>query len=389
MTVSGSDEMPTVAKFSTHFLEYSQTFVYDETVLQNRYEVEVFCKKRMNEDRFPYSRVHVAGPLYGITRKDAGFERHFASRRFALVHAHFGLGGVYALRYARKYDLPLVVTFHGYDVPILQSPARFGPRYLRYTLYARSLFERMTIGLCASIELMDILKELGVPEGRLALHHIGIDVDKFSGKPRVSDGPAHVVMLGRFVDKKGFEYGIEAFARATAGTSARLTLIGGGELEGRYRALVAKLGIGERVQFAGTLPSRQVAERLRDADVLLAPSVVGAGGNRESGLLSVKEASASCVVPVGTRHGGIPEIIDDGVTGFLVPERDVGALADRLSILLKDAELRRRMAVAARAKMQSEYDNRASVDRLEKRYDEAVSRHGKGRIALRSEHPLA
>jgi glycosyltransferase involved in cell wall biosynthesis len=381
--------MPIVAKFSTHFLEYSQTFVYDETVLQKRYEVEIFCKKRMNQDRFPYDRVHVAGPLYGVTRKDRGFERHFESRRFALAHAHFGLGGVYALRYARKYDLPLVVTFHGYDVPILQSPARFGPKYLRYTFFARSLFERMTLGLCASVELMDILRELGVPAERLVLHHIGIDVDRFSGAPRSSAGPSHVVMLGRFVDKKGFEYGIEAFAAATRGTDARLTLIGGGELEGRYRALVSKLGVGDRVEFAGTLTSQKVAERLRDADVLLAPSVVGHGGNRESGLLSVKEASASCVVPVGTRHGGIPEIIDDGVTGFLVPERDAPALAEKLALLLEKPDLRRKMAVAARAKMQAEYDNRASVARLEQRYDEAVSRHGKGRIALRSEHPLA
>jgi glycosyltransferase involved in cell wall biosynthesis len=375
--------MPVVAKFSTHFLEYSQTFVYDEISLQKRYDVEVFCRRRMNADRFPYERVHVAGPLYGLTRKDVGFERHFATGRFAVVHAHFGLGGVYALRYAKKYDLPLVVTFHGYDVPILQSPARFGPKYLRYTYFARSLLERMTIGLCASVELKDILRELGVPDARLALHHIGIDVERFAGEPRQSSGPAEVVMLGRFVDKKGFEYGIQAFARATAGTDARLTLIGGGELEGKYRALAKSLGIASRVVFAGMLESRLVAERLRESDVLLAPSVVAGGGNRESGLLSVKEASASCVVPIGTLHGGIPEIIDDGVTGFLVPERDVTALADRLRLLLSDPELRRKMAIRARHKMQAEYDNRVSVERLETRYDDAVLRHERSRISAR------
>jgi colanic acid/amylovoran biosynthesis glycosyltransferase len=98
---------------------------------------------------------------------------------------------------------------------------------------------------------------------------------------------------------------------------------------------------------------------------------VTADGNRESGLMVVKEASATGVVPIGTYHGGIPEIIEDGRTGFLVPERDVEALAERLGWLVADAELRRRMGEAARAKMEREYDNTQRVAVLEALYDEA------------------
>jgi len=362
-----------VALFSTHFVEYAQTFVYDEIRHHERYDVEVFCKKRMNEDRFPFDPVHVAGPLYGITRRDRAFSRAFESGRFSLAHAHFGRGGVYAMRFARRFRLPLVVTFHGYDVPILTSWARFEPRFFRYALLARSLFRSMTLGLCASRELHDMLRELGVPEGRLRLHHIGIDLERFVPASRSPGDRFEVVMIGRFVEKKGFEYGMRAFAEATAGKSARLTLVGQGELEGRLRALARQLRIEDRVHFTGVLTSAGVAEQLRQSDVLLAPSVVAYGGNRESGLLTVKEASASAVVPIGTLHGGIPEIIDDGATGFLVPERDVSAMADRLRRLLEDPPLRAALGAAARAKMLREYDNRARVRALEGFYDEALS----------------
>ena len=97
-------------------------------------------------------------------------------------------------------------------------------------------------------------------------------------------------------------------------------------------------------------------------------------GERESGLIVVKEAGACGLPVVGSVHGGIPEIIDEGVTGFLVQERDVGGLSDRLGSLLADEALRERMGAAARAKMEREYDVRERVSELEDLYDEAIER---------------
>jgi colanic acid/amylovoran biosynthesis glycosyltransferase len=101
-------------------------------------------------------------------------------------------------------------------------------------------------------------------------------------------------------------------------------------------------------------------------------------------LIVVKEASASEVVPIGSIHGGIPEIIDDGVTGFLVAERDVATLAQRLASVASDANLRERMGRAARAKMEREYDNRRCVARLEEYYDEAIALHTRAPGAVRA-----
>ena len=101
----------------------------------------------------------------------------------------------------------------------------------------------------------------------------------------------------------------------------------------------------------------------------MAPSVTTANGDRESGTLVIKEASAAGAVPLATWHGGHPEIVDDGRTGFLVPERHVDALADRLDRLLGDPGMRSRMAEAGRIKMRTEYDNRLRVAALEEAYD--------------------
>lgn len=372
--------MRKVALFSSDFLAYSKTFIYEEIKQHTRYQIDVFTRRRKNVARFPYDRVFVAGPLYGYTRLSPLFERTFRAEHYDLAHAHFGTGGVYAMRYAENFRLPLVVTFHGFDVPLLTSSKRFVPERWGYALLGKRVLRKMMLGLCASTELRDMLLKQGVPESRLRIHRLGVDLTSFSPLDGSKLDPAmsRVIMVGRLVEKKGFEYGIRAFAQQAAGhPSARLTIIGDGELEKPLRALVKALGIDRMVTFTGVLSHAEVLQRLREAEVLLAPSVVAAGGDRESGVMVIKEASACGVAPIGTFHGGIPEIIDDGETGFLAPERDVSALSERLGRLLDDAPLRERMGRAARAKMEREYDSRKRNEELESVYDEVIERFAK------------
>jgi glycosyltransferase involved in cell wall biosynthesis len=366
-----------VALFNTRFLPYSQTFVYEEIRHHQRYVAEVFCGLRLLPERFPWDPVYVGGPLYRVTRRSRRFDARFRERGYALVHAHFGPGAVYALPFARRHRLPLVVTFHGYDVPILASPRRWLPEHLRYALLGPAVLREMTLGLCASSELRELLAAQGVDRDRLRVHRLGIDVAAFRPGDR-SPTPDQVVMIGRFIEKKGFEYGLRAFAAvARQVPGLKLTLIGEGDREPALRAIVREAALEDRVTFAGVLGPDRVAALLATAHVLLAPSVVEAGsGNRESGLIVVKEASASGAVPIGTLHGGIPEIIDDGVTGYLVPEKDVEALARRLRQVVTDPSLCARLGQAAREKMRREYDNQVRVQALEDLYDEARTRHG-------------
>jgi colanic acid/amylovoran biosynthesis glycosyltransferase len=217
-----------------------------------------------------------------------------------------------------------------------------------------------------------MLMDLGVEKERLRVHRLGIDLERFhvgSGAAR-----ARVMMVGRLVEKKGFEYGLRAFAHALSlGVSADLCIVGDGPRRAALARLARRLGVERRVELVGSRSNEQVAEMLGTTRVLLAPSVVAADGNRESGLIVVKEASAAGAVSIGTRHGGIPESIEDCVTGFLVPERDWMGMGERLAQLLCDEALRARMASAARDKMEREFDNRVQVATLEDIYDEVSS----------------
>jgi glycosyltransferase involved in cell wall biosynthesis len=191
--------------------------------------------------------------------------------------------------------------------------------------------------------------------------------------PRRAQDEAIVLMVGRFVEKKGFEYGIRAFADLVAtGARARLRLVGDGQRRDRYVRIARERGIEGKVEFLGRLPHHEVLAQMERADVLLAPSVVAERGNRESGLIVVKEANARGVPAIGTRHGGIPEIIDHGQTGFLVPERDTEQLAHHLGALVRDPGLREEMGRRAREKMVREYDIVERVRALETHYDEVT-----------------
>lgn len=364
---SGDAPAGRVALFSTNFLEYSQTFVYDEVRAHDRYAVEVFSAQHLNRDRFPYEPVHLPSPraysLYKTTTYCADFDREFRSKRFDLVHAHFGPGSVYGLSYAMRHDLPLVVTFHGYDVPVLMGTDVYKPEYWRYGLAWHILKRRIDRFLAASLDLRNLLLKLGAPPERVHLYHLGVDVPTYSREPVARDH-VEVLMIGRFVEKKGHAYALRAFAQvARTGAPVRLVFLGDGGREASIRALAAELGVADRVEFAGSVPHREVARRLAQTDIVIAPSVTAANGDRESGILVLKEAGASSLPVIGTYHGGLPEIIDDAETGFLVPERDVEALADRLARLVADPALRTRMGQAGRRKMEVEYDLHTQVRR--------------------------
>lgn len=372
-----TEQSPRLALFCTNFLPASQVFVYEQLRQYQRWQADVFAWRRFNAERFVFPRVVRAEPGYVIRGKSRRFERAFERHPYRLIHAHFGPAGAYARRYAVSAGVPLLVTFHGYDVPLLSSARRYSPLHLPYALGARRLLRDMRLGICASTELKEMLEQLGVDSQRLRVHRLGIDLERFAftpHRPRVGREGHDVLMVGRLVEKKGFEFGMRAFALACArGLHARLTIVGEGERRAKLERLARELGIAERVRFVGGQTNEAVAALMAQSSVLLAPSVVARDGNRESGLIVVKEAAAAGAVPIGTRHGGIPDSIEDGQTGYLVAERDAVHMGERLAQLLSDESLRARLAEASRRKMEREFDNRKLVAELEEIYDE-VSR---------------
>lgn len=373
-----------VALFATNFVSFSQTFIYDEVRSHKKYDIDVYSLYRMNEDIFPYENVHSFFPADSLKKKIEGKfcqitalsptrKKLIANGGYSLIHAHFGTGSIYALPFAESANLPLVVTFHGYDVPLLKTYRRFFPEFWRYWLLSGKMFRRVDLFLAASDELNKMLVELGAPAEKVKTWRLGVEIPEIEKMPERNG--KRIIMVGRFVEKKGFEYAIEAFSKVIkSGADAVFDIIGDGPLKNRYIAMIKKLGVEDKVVFHGVKSHKEVLEMILKSDILLAPSVVAANGDRESGILVAKEAGARFVPVIGTIHGGIPEIIDDGKTGFLVNEKDVEALADRIMILLSNENLRIEMGIAARKKMENEYSLPERVEVLESYYDSVIEK---------------
>lgn len=272
--------------------------------------------------------------------------------------------------FAKKFDIPLVVTLHGKDVTLLISEEIKRPRWRFFRENYKRLFDTASLFLAASQELKDIVVSAGCPKEKVIEYRLGIDLSKFSPAKVDLTAPPKVIMIGRLVEKKGFEFGVRAFAKVIhQGIAATLHIIGDGPLRDQLERVAVELGVYQKLHFEGLLSHDHVVSQLKTSSILLAPSVVAENQDRDSGLITAKEASACSIPVIGSIHGGIPDIVEDGKTGFLVKEKDVDGLSARLTSLLKDENLRTTLGNNGRKKMEAEYDNRRCNERLEAIYD--------------------
>ena len=302
------------------------------------------------------------GPISGLVER---LRRH----RPQLVHAHFATDGLAALRLSRALGVPLVTTLHGYDITRSRGRMLASGRlsWMAYALGRERLMRAGDLFLPVSNALHDAALTQGFPAERTRTHYLGVDLARFF--PAGERERGLILHVGRLVAKKGTSALIESMTRLTG---SALAIIGDGPERGRLERQAA--GLGERVRFLGALAPAEVGEWMRRASLLAAPSVTATDGDAE-GLPTVIAEAAACGLPVvATRHSGIPEAVVHGATGFLVPENDPAALAERLALLLGSADLRERMGAAARKLAEEKFDLRRQTDRLEDIYDEMLGR---------------
>jgi colanic acid/amylovoran biosynthesis glycosyltransferase len=262
-----------------------------------------------------------------------------------LIHAHFGRGGALALPIARALGLPLVVTFHGGDAT-KDEPYR---RRLIPTIFQRrcaALQREAALIVCVAEHVREALLARDFPAAKLKVIRYGIEPEADGETPPRPDRP-YVLFVGRFVEKKGVVYLLEAMRNLESeGAAVDLALVGDGPMAEVLRRQASGL---KHVRFLGWLPNHKVRRLMRSALALCVPSVTARTGDAE-GLPNVVLEAMACALPViGSETGGIAEAVEDGRTGFLVPQADPRAIAGAAGRLLGDPALRNRMGYAARA----------------------------------------
>ena len=174
-----------------------------------------------------------------------------------------------------------------------------------------------------------------------------------------------VVGVGRLVEKKGFDVLLRAIAHLAADVAdIRCVLVGDGDERTALEALACDLAIDDRVTFTGSLSQPQVADWLRRAHVMAAPCRVGDDGNQDALPTVLLEALGAGLPAIATPIAGIPEIIEHGIEGLLVPEDDVAALTDELAGVMTDDATWMAMSAAGPAKLAAKFDRDRTISDL-------------------------
>ena len=292
----------------------------------------------------------------GVFPKSVRFAEEMERNGVTHVHAHFATHpAVTALIVRRLTGIPYSFTVHGHD---LHVEKRMLDRKLEASAFAVSISEynrRAMIDFCGE----------GVRD-KIHIVHCGVDAGVFEYRERPAhDGPLRLVNIGRFDEVKGHEYLVEACAMLRErGVDFVCDIVGDGPRRGFVRERIEAAGLSECVRILGAQPRPEVARLLREADLFVLPSVMAKNGEREGIPVALMEAMVTGLPVVSSVLSGIPELVESGTSGWLVPPRDAKALADALEKLAADPDLRRRLGRAGHEKVRAEFDLSDNVEAL-------------------------
>jgi colanic acid/amylovoran biosynthesis glycosyltransferase len=273
------------------------------------------------------------------------------------VLAEYGPTGVEVLRACQSARVPLVVHFHGFD-------ASHGPTLAAYREEYRRLFGAAKKIIAVSRHMIKSLSDLGAPKEKLELNPYGVDPDRFIGSSPESFPPIFLA-VGRFSETKAPFLTLLAIAEALSHRpELRLIMVGDGVLLEACKTLAKALRIENAVEFLGPRSPEEVQDLMRRSRAFLQHSVTVENGDAEGTPVAIIEAQMSGLPVIATRHAGIPDVVIEGETGFLVDEGDVGAMAKAIIAVADQPALAARMGSAARARALQFFTLRRHIDGL-------------------------
>jgi len=348
------------------WLALSEQFVH-ALVAGSRHPGVVVARERLvNTDVFPYRPVRSLRLVprkagYRTERRlvTAGLLALTAPYRPALVHHHHGYRAVDPLGLVLRRKLPFVLSLHGEDVTthVRRWPGDVVP--------ALDVADAVIV---PSRFLLERAIGIGAREESLVVIPSGVNTSFFTPTP-LAAGPPEALFVGRFVEKKGVDILLAAWPRVRQRVpTATLRLLGYGPMEDlAYSAPPGVVVEPPRPQQRAA----QVRDAMRRARLVVTPSRTARDGDSESLLLVNLEAQASGRPVVTTRHGGIPEFVDEGTTALLVPEADPEALAEAMILVLSDDDLAHGLADAG-PKVAARFEMSACTARVDDLYDRLI-----------------
>jgi len=276
------------------------------------------------------------------------FHKFIVLNKIDTILAEYGIMGVTLMNACKETNCKLVVHYHGFDAFDKKTLKLYSDRYKEMFEYAHHI-------IAVSIDMKNQLLKMGAPESKLLINSYGVDINKFL---RSTDLPLNpiIIAVGRFTAKKSPQTTITAFSKVLKTIpTARLVMIGDGELFQDAQNLAHELNIFDKIDFKGVLPPDKIINELCKARLFVQHSVIAPSGDSEGLPNSILEAASIGLPVVSTFHAGIPEAVRDKQTGFLVKEHDIDGMAGYMIELLTNDELAVSMGKNARKHIENNY----------------------------------
>jgi colanic acid/amylovoran biosynthesis glycosyltransferase len=286
---------------------------------------------------------------------------------YDIIHCHFGWVGKKAMELKELAILKgkFITAFHGSDMSAYIK--KHGDKTYNSLFYKGDLF------LPISERWKSKLIEMSCDEQRIRVHRMGININEFCFSPRRRNKKIKLLTVGRLVEKKGTEYGIRAVIKILKKNPHVIyNIAGDGSLRTNLEKLVKEQEACRNIKFLGWQTHAKIKKLIQEANVMITPSVTSSEGDEEGIPVVLMEALASGLPVIASRHSGIPELVIDKKSGFLVPERDVDTLAEKLEYLIEHPGLWQKMGIAGRKYVEKHYDINKLNDRLEEIYKELI-----------------
>ena len=356
--------------------------IYRQITGLRRVQPVVIAQKREHLDRFAFDKIDIVGKPpthffrrfwfrqirnkpWQISAREVSALTEVLNRENAkLLHIFFGHIAVHLLPLIRAWSKLSVVSFHGADVVVdMEKPA--------YRKATKQMLDAVTRVFVRSASLQRAVVELGCDPSKIDIVRTGIPLNEFPFREREfpADGEWRFVQASRLIEKKGLATTLHAFTAFLAHyPRATLTIAGEGPMLGDLKELTRKLKIDDRVSLPGFVAPEKLREIYYASHIFLHPSETGIDGNQEGIPNAMLEAMATGLPVFATDHGGIPEAIENGVSGILVPERDYEALSQALLKAVQDRDLLARLARNGTNAVAQKFDQQNQIRRLEEIY---------------------
>jgi len=278
-------------------------------------------------------RLHSLKRKMGLSKlsfKEAHLTKILKKEKVDIVFSEYLITGAETVEVCKKLNIPLIAIALGYEISMYHIIERYKTKYMNLFQYAKNILV-VSQHMCENIEKLDCPKE------KIIYSPAGPASDFFEISPNFSNN--QVLAIGRFVDKKAPHLSILAFEKVLQQIpEAKLVMAGDGPLLNACKDIVRVLELEDKVKFVGRIDIEQHKLFLKESIAFIQHSKVAENGDSEGTPVAILEASAAGLPIVSTIHAGIPDVVKNNETGYLVPENDVNLMAEKMIFLLKNLD---------------------------------------------------